>query len=160
MRGNHCETRDLRRSHQQCWIIAQCFLPTIKRIFEPALCLQVASQTVELLHRRQASKWGDLLKKVPLPVGGAKKKEHQFADYLMHFEMIYSHFWQNQTTLGLSDVRNKFAPLSFYVCHTNILGFEAFLSSEIWFGLSYSITIAAFCMPNILVYQDQESVHK
>ena len=92
--------------------------------------------------------------------GGCQKKEHHFADYLMHFEMIYSHFWQNQTTLGLSDVQNKFAPLSFYVCHTNILGFEAFLSSEIWFGLSYSITIAAFCMPNILVYQDQESVHK
>ena len=91
---------------------------------------------------------------------GVPKKEHHFADYLMHFEMIYSHFWQNQTTLGLSDVQNKFAPLSFYVCHTNILGFEAFLSSEIWFGLSYSITIAAFCMPNILVYQDQESVHK
>ena len=92
--------------------------------------------------------------------GGCQKREHHFADYLMHFEMIYSHFWQNQTTLGLSDVQNKFAPLSFYVCHTNILGFEAFLSSEIWFGLSYSITIAAFCMPNILVYQDQESVHK
>ena len=92
--------------------------------------------------------------------GGCQKKEHHFADYLMHFEMIYSHFWQNQTTLGLSDVQNKFAPLSFYVCHTNILGFEAFLSSEIWFGLSCSITIAAFCMPNILVYQDQESVHK
>ena len=103
---------------------------------------------------------GDLLRKVPLPVGGAKKKEHHFADYLMHFEMIYSHFWQNHTTLGLSDVQNKFAPLSFYVCHTNILGFEAFLSSEIKFGLSYSITIAAYCMPNILVYHDQESVHK
>ena len=92
--------------------------------------------------------------------GGCQKKEYHFADYLMHFEMIYSHFCQNQTILGLSDVQNKFAPLSFYVCHTNILGFEAFLSSEIWFGLSYSITIAAFCMPNILVYQDQESVHK
>ena len=92
--------------------------------------------------------------------GGCQKKEHHFADYLMHFEMIYSHFWQNQTTLGLSDVQNNFAPLSFYVCHTNILVFQAFLSSEIWFGLSYSITIAAFCMPNILVYQDQESVHK
>ena len=92
--------------------------------------------------------------------GGCQKKEHHFADYLMRFEMIYSHFSQNQTTLSLSDVQNKFAPLSFYVCHTNILGFEAFLSSEICFGLSYSITIAAFCMPNILVYQDQESVHK
>ena len=92
--------------------------------------------------------------------GGCQKKEHHFADYLMRFEMIYSHFSQNQTTLSLSNVQNKFAPLSFYVCHTNILGFEAFLSSEIWFGLSYSITIAAFCMPNILVYQDQESVHK
>ena len=89
--------------------------------------------------------------------GGCQKKEHHFADYLMHFEMIYSHFWQNQTTLGLSDFQNKFAPLSFYVCHTNILGFEAFLSSEIWFGLSYSITIAAFCMPNILVHQDSRS---
>ena len=43
---------------------------------------------------------GNLLRLVPLPVGSAKKKEHHFADYLMRFEMIYSHFWQNQTTLG------------------------------------------------------------
>jgi predicted transposase YdaD len=64
-------------------------------------------------------------------MGVAIKKEHHFADYLMRFEMIYSHFSQNQTTLSLSDVQNKFAPLSFYVCHTNILDFEAFLSSEI-----------------------------
>ena len=100
--------------------------------------------------------WGKSPQIGTVTSGECQKKEHHFADYLMHFEMIYSHFWQNQTTLSLSDVQNKFAPLSFYVCHTNILGFEAFLSSEIWFGLSYSITIAAFCMPNILIYQDQE----
>ena len=65
------------------------------------------------LRPAQIVSWGDLLRLVPLLMGGAKKKEHHFADYLMHFEMIYSHFWQNQTTLGLSDVQNKFAPLSF-----------------------------------------------
>ena len=56
MRGNHCETRDLRRSHQQCWIIAQCFLPTVKYILGQAVCWPYISQTEELLPGRQANK--------------------------------------------------------------------------------------------------------
>ena len=44
----------------------------------------------DMIHKLNT--WGDLLIKVPLPVGGAKIREHHFADYLMHFEMIYSHF--------------------------------------------------------------------
>ena len=55
MRGNHYETGVIWRSHQ-CWIIAQCFLPTIKYILEPAVCLTYASQTEELLQGRQATK--------------------------------------------------------------------------------------------------------